>query len=219
MPALIRKMSLPFNENKGCPDGFHKRSSYTSKLGHRISPRCVKSTTVYRESHKNFTRRVLSTQARRLKSIGKSATAKLHCPPGKVERRGYVRKFGQSILQKGYTVHRTGGKDYRIYPAKSSVYVHPSCVKDRGLPGKLSPGEGFGPIRKGELKKYGYTFVEPTHVRHEALNKAVKEFGALGVYHKLDAIAKLSKRTVPKASKVFREDRQWLTDNYKLDAF
>lgn len=235
MPVLISTdmSSLPFNDKKGCPPNFHKRSAYTSRKGHRVPPRCVRSATVYRESRKNYTRRVLAKQAERLKAIGKSATYKKGCPPGKIERRGYVRKFGTSILSRGYTVKRVSGKQYRVYPAKSSVYVKPGCVKDRGLPGKLGPprqglggiptrqrlvgpGEGFGPMRKGELKKHGYVYSEPDHVRHEALNKAVKEFGALGVFHKLDAITKLSKRTAPRASHVFKDDRAWLLRHYKL---
>jgi hypothetical protein len=135
-----------------------------------------------------------------------------------IERHGYVRKFGESIIKKGYTVHRKAGKDYRIYPGMKSVYVKPVCVKDRGLPGKVAPGESIGPIRKGELKKYGYIYDEPQHVRHAALNRAMKEFGPLGVWHKLDAIAKLSKRTVPEASKVFEMDRDWIKAHNKLKA-
>lgn len=217
MPVSIR-MSLPFNDKKGCPVGFHKRSSYTSKLGHRVPPRCVKATTVYHETRKDYSRRVRSRQTERLRALGKTGTRKDKCPPGKIERRGYVRKFGTSVIRKGYTVKRATGKQYRVYPANPSVYVKPGCIKDRGLPGKLGPGEGFGPMRKGELKKYGYVYNKPDHERHEALNKAIKEFGALGVYHKLDAIAKLSKRTVPQASKVFKADREWLKRHHTLKA-
>jgi len=118
-------------------------------------------------------------------------------------------------------VHRATGKDYRVYPKRSSVFVKPGCVLDRGLPGTIPPGskQSIGPLRKGELKKYGYVYLKSEHERHEALNKAVKEFGALGVYHKLDAIAKLSMRTAPEASKVFTEDRKWLQEHHKLKAF
>ena len=208
--------SLPYNEIKGCPNGYHKRSSYTSKLGHRVHPRCVKSQTVYAEDRKHFTRRVLSRQTQRLKRINKSKTRKIACPKGYIERRGYVRKFGTQVLEKGYTVRRKGGKTYRIFPERSTVYVKPSCIKDQGLPNKILPGEGIGPLRKGELKKHGYIYNEPTQERHLALKKAVIEFGPLGVYHKLDAIAKLSTRTVPEASRVFKEDREWLKAHYKL---
>jgi hypothetical protein len=211
-------VSLPYDEKKGCPNGFHKRSSYTSKRGHRVPPRCVKAQTVYQNSRKNYSRRIIRKQEERLNSIGKLHTRKLHCPPGKVERKGYVRRFGKTIMQRGYTVKRATGQEYHIKPEKSSIYVKPSCVKDKGDPSVKppGPGESFGILRKGELKKHGYVFREPRHVRHVALNKAIKEFGPLGVYHKLDAVAKLSKYSVPRASRVFREDLEWLKRNYKL---
>ena len=212
--------SLPYEDKKGCPTGYHKRSAYTSKLGHRVGPRCVRSQTVYAESRKNFTRRILARQAGRLKTAGKAAnsTHKMRCPSGYIERKGYVRRFDSSILKKGYTVKRSKGKGYRIFPDRASVYVKPSCVKDRGLPGKLAPGDGFGPLRKGELKKHGYVYNEPLHVREAALRKAIVEFGALGVFRKLDVIAKLSKHTVPEAAKVFKADREWVRNHYKLKA-
>ena len=210
--------SLPFDDRKGCPSGFHKRSSYTSRSGHRVPPRCVKSQTVYAETRKNFQRRSLRRQTARLYAMGKSATRRKHCPPGKVERKGYVRKFGAEVLKRGYTVKKASGKAYRIRPAKGSVYVKPSCIKDRGLPGKPSPGESFGLLRKGELKKHGYVYQTSEDSRHVALKKAIKEFGALGVFRKLDAVAKLSKNTVPKASRVFKADQDWLRRKYELKA-
>ena len=154
-----------------------------------------------------------------MKSAGHQSTHKIKCPPGQIERKGYVRRFDKTIIEKGYTVKRANGKQYRIYPERASVYVKPICVEDKGLPGKLGSGEGFGPIRKGELKKYGYTYLQPEHIRHASLKKGIDEFGALGVYHKLDAIVKLSRRTVPEASRVFRKDREWLRLHYKLKAF
>jgi len=210
--------SLPLDNKNGCPNGYHKRASYTSKQGHHVAARCVKSQTVYTESRKRYTQRVLAKQSSRLRSAGHQSTRRLHCPDGQIERKGYVRKFDQNIIKKGYTVRRVKGQAYRIYPAKSTVYVKSVCVKDRGLPGKLDPGKGFGPLRKGELKKHGYVYHVPEDERHNALKKAVEEFGALGVYHKLDAIAKLSKRTAPEASKIFKKDREWITNNYKLKA-
>lgn len=210
--------SLPYDEKKGCPRGFHKRSSYTSKLGHRVPPRCVKAQTVYRESRKNYTRRILERQKERLESMGKARTARIRCPPGKVVRHGYVRRFGKTVMAKGYTVKRASGKDYHIYPEKKSVYVKPACVKDKGQPGLKAPGpgEGIGPLRKGELKKHGYVFLKHREQRHVALRSAIKEFGALGVYHKLDAITKLSKHSKPEASRIFKDDREWVKRHYEL---
>lgn len=210
--------SLPFNDKKGCPVGFHKRASYTSRKGRRIASACVKSQTVYTESRKNYTRRMLGRQTARLREIGKSGTRKLPCPPGKVERRGYVRKFAKDIITKGYTVKRATGKMYRVHPKKEGVYVKPSCVKDRGLPGKIAPGKGFGILRKGELKKHGYVFQKSEKERHHALKKAINEFGALGVFRKLDAVSKLSKRAAPDASRIFKADREWIRRHYPLSA-
>jgi hypothetical protein len=210
--------SLPFDEKRGCPTGFHKRSSYTSRKGHRVTARCVKSQTVYTESRKNYARRVLGRQTARLREIGRSGTRKQPCPKGKVERRGYVRKFAKDIIQRGYTVKRATGKVYRVHPKKEGVYVKPSCVKDRGLPGKLAPGQGFGLLRKGELKKHGYIYAAQEDTRHSALRKAIKEFGALGVFRKLDSVAKLSRRAAPAASRVFKADRDWVRRHYSLKA-
>jgi len=210
--------SVPFNEKKGCPDGFHKRSSYTSKLGHRVPPRCVKAQTPYRESSKNHTRRLQHRQEERLERAGHASTKKLHCPPGKIARKGYVRRFATDIMAKGYTVKRASGKEYHIKPAKHSVYVKPSCIKDRGNPDvePPAPGHGIAFLRRGELKKHGYVYVIGREERHTALKKAIKEFGPLNVYHKLDAITKLSKYRVPEASRIFKEDRDWLKRHYKL---
>jgi hypothetical protein len=68
------------------------------------------------------------------------------------------------------------------------------------------------------LKKHGYVYESSRGARHHALNKAMREFGALGVYRKLDAVAKLSKNRVPKAAHVFKEDRDWIRRHYKLEA-
>ena len=210
--------SLPFNEQKGCPPGFHKRNSYTSKLGHRVPPKCVKAQTVYAESRKNYTKRIQHRQEARLKSLGISKEKTLHCPPGQVSRKGYVRRFGTSVMKKGYTVKRHSGREYHIKPGKKSVYVKPSCVKDTGNPKVKAPAPDkvVGYLRKGELKKHGYVYTLQRDERHVALKKAIEEFGPLGVYHKLDIIAKLSKYSVPKAASIFKEDRNWVRSNYEL---
>ena len=134
-----------------------------------------------------------------------------HCPPGYLERRGYVRRFEQDILQKGYTVKRANGQIYRIKPGKASVHVKASCVKDPNPPGKI-----FGPIRKGGFAKHGYIFTDLAEKRHEALRKAVKEFGAISVYNKLYTLTKISLRKAPDTSKVFRQDLHWIESRYKL---
>lgn len=202
--------SVAYNTRRGCPSGYHKRMTYKSKSGRVVPTRCVRATTTYAETSKNFKRGVTQKATRRLKAHGitnTTANMRKGCPPGKILRKAYVRRFRTNIRQRGYTVKR-GSQLYRAYPKSTSTVVQAACVKDRGLPGK-GPQE-ITPLRKGELKKYGYSFRKPDLERHEALRKAVKEFGVLGVYRKLDAVAKLSVRAAPKASTVFKKDRNWV---------
>lgn len=202
--------SLPYNSTKGCPPGYHKRAGYKTSTGSYVPPRCVKSTTRYAESSKNFKRRTLRKPAARLASAHVKPTAmntRKVCPSGYILRKAYVRKYTTGVRQKGYTVKK-GDKTYRAYPSSGSTIVKASCIKDRGKEGK-GPQE-IGPLRKGELLKHGYTYRKSTDERHSALRKAVKEFGALGVYRKLNAVAKLSSRSEPQIAKVFKADREWV---------
>lgn len=202
--------SLPYNRVKGCPAGYHKRMTYKSSSGRVVPPRCVRATTVYANSSKEFKRGVTLKAARRLQAAGianKTINLRKACPPGQVLRKAYVRRFKTNVKERGYTVKR-GSQLYRAYPKKSSTVVQAACVKDIGLPGK-GP-QAIAPLRKGELMKHGYSYRKNDLTRHEALRKAVKEFGALGVYRKLDAVAKLSTRAAPKASSIFKKDRDWV---------
>lgn len=138
------------------------------------------------------------------------------CPKGYILRKGYTRKFRPSIATSGYTVRRKG-KVYTVRPKVSAVKVKAACIKDRGLPGKgPSEGEGIGKLRKGDLIKYGYQYRLSDSLREKALKKAIKVYGALSVYHKLDAVAKLSLRTAPDASKIFTRDREWVRANFEI---
>ena len=141
-----------------------------------------------------------------MKSAGVKGTSKA-CPPGQILRKAYVRRYRTNVRERGYTVRR-GNQVYRAYPKSRSTIVQAACIKDKGLPGK-GPEE-ITPLRKGELAKYGYSYRKSDLDRHEALRKAAKEFGALGVYRKLDAVAKLAVRAAPKASATFKKDRDWV---------
>lgn len=165
----------------GCPAGYEKRLSYKSASGRSVPARCVETQT------------------------------KKACPPGKLMRKAYVRRFRTNVRERGYTVKR-GNQMYRVYPKSRSTIVDAACIKDRGLPGR-GPDQ-IGPLRKGELLKYGYVYRKSDMDRHEALRKAVKEFGALSLYRKLDAVSKLSKRTAPKASNTFKKDREWVRRHF-----
>lgn len=138
------------------------------------------------------------------------------CPPGYILRAPYKRRFSVSTKRAGYNVHR-GNKTYRVYPRSGSTLVKASCVKDRGLPGKgPREGKGIGPLKKGELSRYGYNAHKSEVERHSALKKAMEVYGPLGVYHKLDAITKYTVRTAPEAHRVFKADRDWVYKNFPM---
>jgi len=211
------KKSLEYNASKGCPAGYHKRESYLSILGNRVAARCVRSTTVYKNSSKNFKKKGSDSMTRRLRALHipsvKSLTRSNKCPPGQIERKQYVRKYSTAVRQKGFTVRRASGTTYRVYPKAAPTRVESKCVKDTGKPGKGAP-KPIGRLRKGELAKHGYSFRKAESERHTALKHAVNEFKPLGVYRKLDAVAKLVENTVPDAAAVFRKDRNWIKEKY-----
>lgn len=204
--------SLPYNSNKGCPAGYHHREGYKSSTGTYVPPRCVKSTTRYAESSKSFKARTLKKASQRLRRAGVTpytANTRKVCPPGQALRRAYVRRYSTAVREKGYTVHR-GNKTYKAFPKGDKTVVKAACIEDKGAKG-IGP-QRIGPLRHGELTKYGYTTRKSANERHNALKKAVKEYGALGVYRKLNAVAKLGKTTAPNASKTFSEDRNWVKE-------
>jgi len=137
-----------------------------------------------------------------------------NCPKGYILRSGYTRKFRPSVKASGFTVRRKGTV-YTVRPKANTIKVDATCVKNRGLPGK-GVAKGIGKLRKGELIKYGYQYRLSDSLRQTALKREIKQYGALSVYRKLDAVAKLSVRTASDASKIFIRDRNWVKDNFEL---
>jgi hypothetical protein len=134
----------------------------------------------------------------------------IKCPKGYIARHSYARRYKTSVREKGYTVKKASGTTYKVYPKNETLYVPAACVKDLGKPGKGVAGEGIGPLRKGEMTKFGYSSKKGEEARHDALKKAVAELGPLSTYRKLDAVAKLSVRIAPDASRIFAADRDWV---------
>ena len=187
-----------------CPSGYREESDW---FGFRT--KCVRS------SRKRARKSSNSTKKNRprvyipsIKSLARRA-----CPPGMIERKSYKRKYRNSIRKKGFTVERSG-TTYRVYPKGESATIAATCVKDTGK-GRDVP-KSIGPLRKGELAKYGYSFRHSTEKRHEALNKAIKAYGPLGVFRKLDAVYKLSENKIPRVADVFKRDRNWVYQKYKM---
>lgn len=122
-----------------------------------------------------------------------------HCPSGKIPRVSYTRR-----------VKRSNG-------SSKNIHVRSSCVK--GSASKVPSNQRIGPLRKGELQRFGYSYKLPDSMRHSSLKAAIKELGALNVYRKMDAVAKLSVTANPVASRAFTADRDWIRSHYVLTAF
>jgi hypothetical protein len=213
--------SVAYNSIKGCPKGYHKRSEYTTSAGTYVPARCVRSTSPYEQSSKDFKRSTLRKMKARLERADTRKRSDIHCPKGYIARASYARRYKTSIREKGYTVRKASGTTYKVYPKNETLYVPASCVKDLGKPGKGVPeGQGIGPMRQGEMTRFGYSAKKSTEERHKALRLAVMKLGALSTYRKLDAVAKLSVRVAPDASRIFTEDRDWIVKTFgPLKAF
>jgi len=124
----------------------------------------------------------------------KKRKSRKSCPPGKIPRASYTRRV----------VSSSGSK---------SIHVKSTCVKGG------TPTQTIGPLRKGELKRFGYSYKLPESVRHHAMKAAIKNLGALDVYRKLDAVAKLSATKNKQAHMVFSADRDWIRAHWVLKAF
>jgi len=104
----------------------------------------------------------------------------------------------------------------RAYTTKRGVFVHSSRVRDMGARGKWSAkhGPGIGPLKTGKLMRLGYTATKKATARHGALKKAVKRYGPLSTFRKLNAAATYTKRTSKGRSKTFKADRNWVKKSF-----
>ena len=149
----------------------------------------------------------------RLHGIGKKLGLNKKCPPGKILRAPYTRKYTSAIKRSGFNVHR-GNKTVRVYPKGKMVIIPATCINDKLPPTKNTTR--IGPLQKGDLTKYGYSARLDRDERHRALKKAIIVYGAISVYHKLDAVMKLTITTAPDAHRVFKADIEWLRKKYTL---
>lgn len=132
------------------------------------------------------------------------------CNIGEIIREGYYRK---SYTKKNGV--RIGG-----------VWVKPTCIRDRGLVGKgfplmkpttlriQKPGEGIGPLKKGVLRKHGYSTKKLKKDRNIALSSAIREHGGLRIFRRLNAVRVLSKRTNKRASNIYYNDMKWIRKQF-----
>ena len=114
------------------------------------------------------------------------------CGEGQIERAGY-----------SYTKKKTQKK----------VSVQPTCIQDKGKPGK---GLKLIPIPKydvGLLSKHGYSLADNHEKRVAALKKAIKANGELKVLRHLNAIRTLSKSNYSLYNKLDK-DMKWIQKDY-----
>ncbi len=129
-----------------------------------------------------------------------------NCPPGQIPRSSYVRHLSEAVQQQGYTRKTKKGNTIQVRPRSATSKVKATCIKNSRT--------RIGPLKKGQLKKFGYVYKLPEQYRRKALKRAISALGPLNVYHKLDAISKLTVTLSPKASAVFTKDKNWVRSAY-----
>lgn len=106
----------------------------------------------------------------------------------------------RKIVRSGYVARRAG----RL------VRVGPTMIRNLGRPGK---GPQIIPVKKtGALTMFGYSpRVGLPTLRRKALSKAIRAGQKpLTVFHRLDAISKLYKRTQPVYARRTRMNGKWI---------
>ena len=84
------------------------------------------------------------------------------------------------------------------------------CIRDLGLPGK---GPKLFELRTGTLTQFGYEARKSKLARHRALMKAARSGEPpLSIFRKLNALMILTKRTQPRLSKIYMEDRDYVKE-------
>jgi hypothetical protein len=124
------------------------------------------------------------------------------------------KRKGRKRIPKGYILRKG-------YTTKTGRRVPPTLIKDRGLRGK---GPKILPKpRRGALRRYGYSTRASAEKRHKAMMSLARQYNRQGkngfrstILH-LNLIANLSRRTNPRAYKVYRSDMKWL-QRHKLRA-
>lgn len=144
---------------------------------------------------------IKSTSPYPVSSKKATRSKKARCPPGKIPRRSFTRRVGSKVVHVSSSC---------VTPTKEQKAAEAEYTEH--------PAEAIGPLRKGELGRFGYGYKLPESVRHSSIRKAIKELGALNLYRKLDAVAKLTVTTSPKASATFAADRDWIRRHWVLKA-
>jgi hypothetical protein len=194
------RKSVPRTATGSCPAGFHPRRSYrVSRTGTRVAAACVRATT------RSGPRKRMTMRLRGVTS----------CPSGQIVRDAYVR--GRRQFVPAACIKNVGN------PGKGIPSGAPGTSRSaRGFIPPSSVGRvGIGPLRKGDLSRFGYDDVTSMSEgrRHLALAAAVRSYGSLTVWRKLNAVFVYTKNTSPASSRVFKADRDWVKEHFGIAAF
>ena len=72
----------------------------------------------------------------------------------------------------------------------------------------------IGPLKKGLMKKVGYSVNAKATTRHRAVDRAVKKYGKLSTLRKLNAVAVYTRRRSPVKSRKFKSDVKYVQKKY-----
>ena len=127
-----------------------------------------------------------------------------------------------AVIRSAHVAHRTSRKvhvraspqrrAYSYRQASRRINVCATPIPDVGAAGK-NPSV-IGPLKRKMLTCYGYHPVESMTARHKSLVRAIKTESAMAVFRRLHAIAMITQKKLPTASKVYRRDRNWIGEKY-----
>jgi hypothetical protein len=127
-----------------------------------------------------------------------------------------------AVIRSAHTARRTA-KLVRVKPTRARcgytyrhkaglVRVKSTPIPDVGAAGK--PTSVIGRLKGGMLTRYGYHPVESKTARRRSLAKAVRRESPIPVINRLLAIAGITRKRLPTASRTYKKDSRWISENY-----
>jgi hypothetical protein len=188
-----------------CSKGKIYRKGYIRKVHNsnkyiRIKPNCILAQSQSGKKMVDINKKIMSLK-RTSHKLARQTFGTPKCSKGEILREGYIRR----------SYKRSNSKNI-IGP----TIVAPTCIQSRT--GKSHGKELFLPPEKGVLGEFNYHDVVNMSLskRHQSLKKALLKIKPLSLARRLNALYLLNRTTNKKASKIFKEDEQWLktTDEY-----
>jgi hypothetical protein len=127
-----------------------------------------------------------------------------------IMRSGYTTRVSSKIIRVKATSTRKG---YSYRRSAGIRRVRSTPIPDVGAAGKGT--KLIGKLKSGMLTQYGYHPVEAKTNRYKALSKGIsKGEKPLSVFRRLVAISTLTKRTLPRASRIYKSDARWVQSKF-----